>query len=1047
MRKVMVLLFMMVVGVSARLPIASAAETGLVGHWDFDEGSGSTVNDTSGSKFDGQVHNAEWAKAGKGSALRFNGTDSYVDCGKNNALTNLTGDITILAWVKLEASPFPNNTTNWHIVHCEDYGQGGYMLRVDGSTSKLTYRTNQGKANQYGFSRVSLDNNTFHHVAVVKKGEKATYYVDSMPDLEFAVKDPLPSTVPFRIGSEGQSFQGLIDEVKVYSRALSISEILRQYKQGAADHGKDTSWFGKLKLTPYPYFSDGKLDIEVSFLGVLPLQQDEEAVVEFGKRGDKAIQQKPDPERLATGKCDFTFNTDTLAAGDYVVRAAVKIGDKAKAEASYAFRYPPPQPEVLDPTRKLVSPLPKPQAPVPYKVAVTPNGGLSLTVSGKETYPVESLFSYPNGGDNAFHCSPEADPKAEPAWKVSSRQVRPTEYAVKGEGQFYRVDRSVFLTSTHVTIKDTITNKTVEPIGIILSNRLGTEGREFNSTHLAGRSVSGAIENESIKSNPTLFLGRQDLGVGLVALDDVFIVQSRAFRKSDAAGILTNEFALDSKATYTLEWAIYLNSTGDYFDFINQVRRDEGRNNVTVEGGFAFISRGAIPPKGYIEVRDLKYLSLACLSAATDDPKVSLEGIEFMEYPKEKAVIKEQFAKLQKDYPDIKLMFHVAHSLYANNKPEQLFPDSRVIDANGKQPVYPYTYDSYGYFSKERVDDNWRWWIYYPTKDNSFGKALLKSVDVMMNELGCKGAFMDGFMIAYGGEYTYDRWDGHTAEIDPKTKTIKRKMGSVLLLSQDVLAEVCQKMRAKGGTVIANGAVVTRTIGREPIPHDLEITEGSGVHLAPAPCCLGNPFAITCESDIHKDVIAKLKAANLYFYYGEKGVTYPGAPSQMYPITIEELHSGYIKGKQRLITIHPGVYGWAGDRNLHFGYLYDDRGHMTTHNFITTVDSSSVRTQVDLQENQIAILKKIPLTLQSTNPVNVLVQQYGAQDIQLFLNGKGKAQLTVGNGDFLIKPGSKYRVTAGAVSEVAADRSGLLAIPLSLTGPTQVKLEPVSVPE
>ncbi len=58
-------------------------------------------------------------------------------------------------------------------------------------------------------------------------------------------------------------------------------------------------------------------------------------------------------------------------------------------------------------------------------------------------------------------------------------------------------------------------------------------------------------------------------------------------------------------------------------------------------------------------------------------------------------------------------------------------------------------------------------------------------------------------MTAYGGQYTYDRWDGHTADIDPATHTIKRKAGSVLLLSQNALAAFSRKMRDKGAQVAA----------------------------------------------------------------------------------------------------------------------------------------------------------------------------------------------------------------------------------------------------
>ena len=217
-----------------------------------------------------------------------------------------------------------------------------------------------------------------------------------------------------------------------------------------------------------------------------------------------------------------------------------------------------------------------------------------------------------------------------------------------------------------------------------------------------------------------------------------------------AATLQSDTFALDKNASYTLDWAIYPTSSGDYYDFINQVRRDEGRNG-TVEGGLGFITSGpsdrrGIPERRSVELRNIKYGLVHCLSYAADDPGVSIEGIEFMDYPKERRLLKEQFAAIHRAYPGMKIVVHVAHSLYATNKPERVFPDSRVIDAGGRQTVF--TTDPGSYFSRERLAEGWNWYIYYPTLDNSYGRAMLKSVDVLMDEIGADGPFMDGFMWA-----------------------------------------------------------------------------------------------------------------------------------------------------------------------------------------------------------------------------------------------------------------------------------------------------------
>ena len=380
----------------------------------------------------------------------------------------------------------------------------------------------------------------------------------------------------------------------------------------------------------------------------------------------------------------------------------------------------------------------------------------------------------------------------------------------------------------------------------------------------------------------------------------------------------------------------------------------------------------------------------------------------------------------------MKVTFHVAHALYATNKPDRVFPDSRMIDAAGKQAVY--TANPAPYFTKQRFDQGWNWYIYYPTLENSFGRGMLRSVDVIMDEIGADGPFMDGFLWTYGGEYTYDRWDGHTAQIDPKTKTVTRKMGSVLLLSQDALVAFCRKIRDKGGVVIANGAVITRTIARESyILHDRECFAGPEVHLSPTPMTLSLPSAISQERDIYRDVLDKLAWGSLYVYYEEPPLTYPSVPAQMYPITFEEIHSGYVKGKQRLITSRPGLYGWHGDTELHFAYLYDSRGVRIPHAFLTTADSAGVRTQVDLAKDQCAVVKKIPLGIRSAAPVNLHIGRYDDKTLELRASGTGPATLALRSGDFPVEPGAEYVLKAGTEQvRVVADATGALWLPLKL---------------
>jgi hypothetical protein len=620
-----------------------------------------------------------------------------------------------------------------------------------------------------------------------------------------------------------------------------------------------------------------------------------------------------------------------------------------------------------------------------------------------------------------------------------TRKVNATTYTVRAAGRWYTVDRRLLLHPGHVAVQDTIRNNTSEDLGLIIHNHLNADGKRFQDSYLAGyKSIGTRRETYS----PSVFVGRDGLGVGLVPLDDVYCMQAALYYQNHLAGVSTDQFGLAAKASYTLEWSVYPNGSGDYYDFVNAFRKEERRCG-KIEGSLDYVNysmedRTLILTPDFVRRRNLRYGTLMCLSRATDDPAVSIEGIEFLDFPKERAVLREKMAELRAAYPEVRGMFHVAHSLYCTNQPDR-FADSKVLGPDGQQALWP---DDGRYISKERQEAGGKWWIFYPTPGNKFHDAFLKSADVIMDEIGCRGVFTDGLMAGYMVRYTYDRWDGHTVEIDPQTQTIKRKMASVLLLSQPSVVEFVRKINAKGGVVIANNSMITRTFAREKIITNREVI-GPDTHLAPTVVCLGTPSAfLKNETDLYRDVLQALGWGSLYFLCG-LGPQVPAESlvAQLYPITCEEIHSGTVKGPERLITTHSGVYGWPGTRDLHFAYHYDGRGVPVPPSFLTTVDRSGVRTQIILAENESAVLKRIPLSVQTARPLNVRCRKYDREGMEIVLNGQGPVQVTLRNGEFPLQPNAAYTVAAPAASKVTADAQGRLSFPLVLHGELTVTVQ------
>jgi hypothetical protein len=100
-------------GALVAAPVAPAAGSGVIGLWQFDEGAGTALADSSGSGFNAtlnigaggtQPNTARaWTNGAIGkfnASLNFDGTDDYVNVGSQTALNNLGNNFTVAAWVK-----------------------------------------------------------------------------------------------------------------------------------------------------------------------------------------------------------------------------------------------------------------------------------------------------------------------------------------------------------------------------------------------------------------------------------------------------------------------------------------------------------------------------------------------------------------------------------------------------------------------------------------------------------------------------------------------------------------------------------------------------------------------------------------------------------------------------------------------------------------------------------------------------------------------------------------------------------------------------------
>ena len=216
--------------------IAGILKEGLVLHYSFDEDEGGEVTDRSTKDNDGKTNGARWTQEGKrGGAYQFDGKDDVVNAGHGASL-DITRDMTISTWVYSRNNTFGDRRHTLEVVLGKDDGSDdtgrSYMLFLASTKAYFVYGKGSGKGFHTIMSPVELTMEQWHHLAVVHKTEAGNkLYVDGKLVAEDAEGSSLPSNrnTDLIIGDskawEPWHFYGALDEIMIFNRALSDSEI------------------------------------------------------------------------------------------------------------------------------------------------------------------------------------------------------------------------------------------------------------------------------------------------------------------------------------------------------------------------------------------------------------------------------------------------------------------------------------------------------------------------------------------------------------------------------------------------------------------------------------------------------------------------------------------------------------------------------------------------------------------------------------------------------------------------------------------------------
>lgn len=196
---------------------------GLVAYWPFDEGQGDTAANVMGLNGDlfvgGKVGsavmpNATWAEGKYGKAARFERNGPGMAVGYVEALDCETA-VSVAAWIRLDGPHDAGLIWNRERAYRLSLEKGGnrvrFMMDLDGKW-----------AGNMLLSKTALERGRWYHIAGVYDGKERRVYIDG----ELDAREPVTGTIS-KGGSMtiSQGFVGLIDELKIWNRAVSEDEV------------------------------------------------------------------------------------------------------------------------------------------------------------------------------------------------------------------------------------------------------------------------------------------------------------------------------------------------------------------------------------------------------------------------------------------------------------------------------------------------------------------------------------------------------------------------------------------------------------------------------------------------------------------------------------------------------------------------------------------------------------------------------------------------------------------------------------------------------
>lgn len=199
---------------------------GLIGYWPFN----GNANDVSGNGHHGTVYGAILTSDRYGnpeSAYSFNG-NSYISVPDDDSFTLGSGSFTISTWMQF------SSTGSYYLMGHDEGPSTTNKWIFWPSTSGINFHVNTSSGSSFSpitYSGWNATLDTWYHLAIVRDGNDYSIYVDGKEVSTSVDTRTIPNpNAPLLFGdAESQhperNFRGVLDEIRIYNRALSSDEI------------------------------------------------------------------------------------------------------------------------------------------------------------------------------------------------------------------------------------------------------------------------------------------------------------------------------------------------------------------------------------------------------------------------------------------------------------------------------------------------------------------------------------------------------------------------------------------------------------------------------------------------------------------------------------------------------------------------------------------------------------------------------------------------------------------------------------------------------